>query len=329
MPFNEVFFTSLAALVGMGVLVTYAIKFFAQNFSALQLVTTLLSLVVGSIVAAIIILCGRVVFGGLAIPAPIEIFLRFLLPFTTTVLAFFSLRYVFDSFSLRRSGATDDENSEESSKKVFLPDLEALEDGRLVDLARTGLFDNQIVIPSFLQKEIKILAESTDETTKMRGKKALESFKRLEAFQKISNKSKEITIPETVDISEKILRTARALGATIITSEFLPLRVDAEPGLYLAIDSIANALRPPIPRGEFLLIKIQRLGKEPKQGIGYLDDGTMVVVNGGGDHLGKTVKTQVLSQKYSSSGKIVFCNVREEDAEDHTSSFSYTTTGVG
>ena len=134
---------------------------------------------------------------------------------------------------------------------------------------------------------------------------------------------KDVPVSETGNISEKIISAAHSLEAMIITSEFSPLKLDSSPGLYLAIDSIANAVRPPIPKGEYLCIKIQRLGKEPKQGIGYLDDGTMVVVNGGGDHLGRMVKTEVLSQKYSSSGKIVFCNVREEDADERTTSPSY------
>jgi uncharacterized protein YacL len=109
------------------------------------------------------------------------------------------------------------------------------------------------------------------------------------------------------------------LNISLLTNESSPFRSETEQGMYLAIDTIANSLRPPIPKGEALSIKIQRLGKEPKQGIGYLDDGTMVVVNGGGDFLGKNVRTQVLSQKYSSSGKIVFCNVRDEDDSDDRS----------
>ena len=128
--------------------------------------------------------------------------------------------------------------------------------------------------------------------------------------------SKEIALPDSYELCDKIIHSAKLLNASLITNESPSCKTEVEQEMYLAVDTIANALRPPIPKGEFLSIKIQRLGKEPKQGIGYLEDGTMVVVNGGGDYLGRTVRTQVLSQKYSSSGKIVFCNVREDDGED-------------
>jgi uncharacterized protein YacL len=126
-------------------------------------------------------------------------------------------------------------------------------------------------------------------------------------------------VAEELDVNEKILRSAKMAQSFVLTNEVTPLRSDAE--CFFAIDAIANALRPPIPKGEMLSIKIQRLGKEPKQGIGYLDDGTMVVVNGGGDFLRRTVRTQVLSQKYSSSGKIVFCNVCEDGYDERIDSY--------
>ena len=87
-----------------------------------------------------------------------------------------------------------------------------------------------------------------------------------------------------------------------------PLRNEEDEVSVISLETIAAALKPGAQRGEILSIKIQRLGKEPKQGVGYLDDGTMVVVNGGGEFLGQLIRTQVLSQKYSSSGKIIFCN---------------------
>jgi uncharacterized protein YacL len=185
-----------------------------------------------------------------------------------------------------------------------------------VDLARTGLFDCQIVVPSFLPRELKCQSETGDETSRARARKALEALRRLESLPHIGIQFKDVVVPEAIELNDKIVHSAKLLNTFLLTNESLPIRSEAEQVTYLAIDTIANSLRPPIPKGEFLSIKIQRLGKEPKQGIGYLDDGTMVVVNGGGDFLGKSVRTHVLSQKYSSSGKIVFCNVREDDGDE-------------
>lgn len=316
MPVDSVFFTSVILFLLFGVIMTYVAHHLAKKKSPLVIASALLSLVIGCTSAAIIIVSGKIIFGEIPLPQSVEIFLRFLLPLTTTIMSFWGVQTLL-SAKARKNGASDggDMSQGEPGKRYFLPDIDALEDGRIVDLARTGLFDGQIVIPLFLHKELKNLMDSSDENDKLKGRKAFESVRRLETFQKISPQIKDIIIPDGGDISEKIFRAAKTIEATIITSEFSPLRTESDQGLYIAIDSIANALRPPIPKGEFLSIKIQRLGKEPKQGIGYLDDGTMVVVNGGGDYLGKTVKTLVLSQKYSSSGKIVFCNVREEELE--------------
>jgi uncharacterized protein YacL len=160
------------------------------------------------------------------------------------------------------------------------------------------------------------MSENGDELSRNKARKSLEALRRLESIPKIDIQYIDVSIHDADDLNDKVYRAAKLKETCVITSEYSPLRSENETNTYLAIDAIANALRPPIPKGETLSIKIQRLGKEPKQGIGYLDDGTMVVVNGGGDFLGKTIRTQVLSQKYSSSGKIVFCNVRDEGFED-------------
>jgi uncharacterized protein YacL len=317
LPLDNTFFTYVAFFLICGVFMTYVVSYLVKQRSSLLAASILISLVVGCAASAVLIVCGKIIFGDLSMPQPYASFLRLLLPFCATLMSFWGVQS-FLSYLSRMSGIANGEDSllDTNGRRYFLPDVTALEDGRIVDLARTGLFDGQIIVPQFLHKEIKSLAESDDENDKIRGRKAQESVRRLETFQKISPRVKDVFVPECAEISEKILRAAKTLEATIITSEFSPLRADSDPGLYIAIDSIANALRPPIPKGDFLSIRIQRLGKEPKQGIGYLDDGTMVVVNGGGDHLQKTVKAQVLSQKYSSSGKIVFCNVREECIDD-------------
>ena len=106
---------------------------------------------IGSVAAALIIACGRVVFGDVSLPESLEVSARFLLPFTTTLLSFWSIKHILSSLALRHNVLAQTFSSAQLSvTKLFLPDIEALEDGRIVDLARTGLFDGQIVIPSFL-----------------------------------------------------------------------------------------------------------------------------------------------------------------------------------
>lgn len=199
-------------------------------------------------------------------------------------------------------------------KKEILLDITAIEDIRLIDLARLGILDHQLVIPSFVLREIQKGMEALDETTKTRYRKCFENVKRLENITTLGLQHKEFHTSELDDMATKLVRTAKLVQAHIITSELSSLKQGEEEGVtIISIEAIANAIKPSAQRGEVLSIKIQRPGKEPKQGVGYLEDGTMVVVNGGGEFLGETIKTQVLSQKYSSSGKIIFCNALQDD----------------
>ncbi|MDB6081820.1 MAG: yacL, partial [Chlamydiia bacterium] len=202
----------------------------------------------------------------------------------------------------------------QAKKREILLDISAIEDIRLTDLARLGILDHQLVIPTFVVKEVQKGMEAQDEATKTRYRKCFEQIKRLENMQTLGLQQKEFHISELDDLPTKLLRTAKLVQAHILTSEQNSMKIAEEEGVtIISIEGIANAIKPSAQRGEILSIKIQRPGKEPKQGVGYLEDGTMVVVNGGGEFLGETIKTQVLSQKYSSSGKIIFCNAIPHD----------------
>lgn len=202
----------------------------------------------------------------------------------------------------------------QTKKKEIILELSALDDPRLIELARSGLLDHQLVVPTFIVKEIHKASESQDESTRLRGRKCHEHLKRLESMGHLGLQIKEFHFPEQEDLVSKLSRAAKLIQAYILIShEQSQIRTEEDAPTMISLETIAAALKPGAQRGEILTIKIQRLGKEPKQGVGYLEDSTMVVVNGGGEFLGQTIRTQVLSQKYSSSGKIVFCNALTQD----------------
>lgn len=204
--------------------------------------------------------------------------------------------------------------SSQLKKKELILDISAIEDTRLTDLARSGILDDQLVLPLFLLKEIQKNMETAEEPTKTRYRKCYEQVKRLESLPALGLQVKEFHASDLDDMWTKLLKVAKLTDAYVIVSEAPTIKQDEEEGVtFVSIEGIANSIKPTAQRGETLTIKIQRPGKEPKQGVGYLEDGTMVVVNGGGDFLGETIKTQVLSQKYSSSGKIIFCNAAASD----------------
>lgn len=201
------------------------------------------------------------------------------------------------------------------NRQFVIPDFSILEDPRAYDLAKIGLFQGRFGVPLFYVEELKeALQNSTDESIRIKAKKALDMLKKLEtlppqSFEYISNISTTTQDDISLDMSELLLKFVIQTNNLILTAD--PQSYKLEPEHYshiITTDTISSITRNVNPKGDSLAIKIQRLGKEPKQGIGYLDDGTMVVVNGGGDYLGKTVRAQFLSQKFSTSGKIIFSN---------------------
>lgn len=198
-------------------------------------------------------------------------------------------------------------------KKDILVDPSALLDPRMIDLAASGLFDNHLILPRFTLKELYEMAESGDESIKGKARRSLEVVKKIENIPNLDLRYVDTDFPEIKEPMFKLVRLARLLDANILTADNNRVQQSTVEGIrILNIHALSNALKPITQTGEYLNIKIQRYGKEPRQGVGYLEDGTMVVVNGGAEYIGELLRAQVLSVKHTSSGRMIFCNVAEE-----------------
>lgn len=200
-----------------------------------------------------------------------------------------------------------------NKKKDILVDTSILTDPRIIDLASSGLLDHHLIFPRFALKDLYTLAESGDEAGKAKARRSLEVIKKLESIPTLDLRYVDTDFPEIKDPMTKLVRLARFLDTNIITSDINRIQQASIEGVRIInIHVLSNALKPISQNGEVLNIKIQRYGKEPRQGVGYLDDGTMVVVNGGAEFIGETIKVQVLSVKHTTSGRMIFCNTSEE-----------------
>lgn len=198
-------------------------------------------------------------------------------------------------------------------KKDIVLDGSLLNDTRLIDLAVSGLLDHHLIIPRFLITELYDLSERGDEHQKVRAKRCLEVIKKLENIPSLGIRFNNTDFPEIKDLQEKLIKLARFLDCNLLTLDMSQIQQSQiEDVRIIKFQSLCNAMKPLSQTGEFLVIKIQRYGKEPRQGVGYLDDGTMVVVNGGAEFIGETIKVQVLSVKHTSSGRMIFCNALDE-----------------
>lgn len=201
-------------------------------------------------------------------------------------------------------------------KKDILIDWSILMDSRIIDIASSGLLDEHLIVPRFMMTELYVMLESNDETTRNKARRCLDVFKKLEIITTLELRYSDVDFPDLKDPASKLIQLASVLDANIITADVARLQQYAVEGIRIInIHMLSNVLKPMVT-GEHISIKVQRYGKEPRQGVGYLDDGTMVVVNGGAEFLGETIKAQVLSVKHTSSGRMIFCNAAEESMLD-------------
>ncbi len=198
-------------------------------------------------------------------------------------------------------------------KKDLILDLSVLADARIIDLCSTGILDHHIVVPRFIVKELYSQAEYPDEHAKNKAKRALDTLKKLEGIPNLHLRYNDTDFPDVKDSTSKLIRLARLIDGNILTADISRVQIASIEGVkVINMHSLSNSLKPLMQTGEYIKIKVQRYGKEPNQGVGYLEDGTMVVVNGGGDYIGQNIEAQVLSVKHTSSGRMIFCNTLDQ-----------------
>lgn len=190
---------------------------------------------------------------------------------------------------------------------VRLVDTSAIIDGRLVEVLRTHFLSGSLVVPQFVLEELQKVADSTDALKRTRGQRGLEIVEEMKGLANGGFSVRRGDYPDVEGVDAKLVRMAQDVGASIITTDFNLNKVARIQGVeVLNVNALANALRPAVLPGESLTVKIIREGREYDQGVGYLDDGTMIVVEGGRSALGEQVETEVTSVLQSPSGKMIF-----------------------
>ena len=188
-------------------------------------------------------------------------------------------------------------------------DTSAIIDGRIADVMATGFIDRELVIPVFVLLELQRVADSQDSRRRARGRRGLEVMHDLR-LSELAISTPDIDYPDIEGVDQKLCRLAGERGLAILTTDYNLNRVAGIQGIdVLNINDLANALKPAVLPGESLRVKVLREGKEAEQGVGYLDDGTMIVIEGGRECVGDTVDVEVTSVLQSASGKMIFSRV--------------------
>jgi uncharacterized protein YacL len=196
---------------------------------------------------------------------------------------------------------------QELREEVVVIDTSSIIDGRILDIVKTGFIEARFIVPRFVLNELHVLADSTDHMKRQKGKRGIEILHSLKKESNIEIEIYDQAIETVKSVDEKIVKLAQDLDTKIVTTDYNLNRIAQLQGVkVLNINDLANALKPTFIAGQQFSLKLIKEGKEHNQAVGYLEDGTMVVVEGAKRLIGKTVLIEVTSVLQSSSGRIVF-----------------------
>lgn len=195
-------------------------------------------------------------------------------------------------------------------------DTSVIIDGRVADICETDFLEGPLIIPQFILQELQHIADSADSLKRARGRRGLDILNRMQKGDTVEVKVVDDDYPDIKEVDAKLIALAREMNAKVVTNDFNLNKVAQLQGvLVLNINQLANALKPMVLPGEVLHLQIMREGKEQGQGVAYLDDGTMVVVENASRHLGQEVEASVTSILQTTAGRMIFTTLKEEQRQ--------------
>lgn len=206
-----------------------------------------------------------------------------------------------------------DKDKDKDSKKEIkgIPpkvlDTSVIIDGRIADICKTGFVEGKLIIPSFVLEELRHIADSSDDLKRVRGRRGLDILNIIQKELNIEVEISERDFEEIAEVDSKLLKLAQVLKGKVVTNDYNLNKVAQFQGVeVLNINELANAIKPVAIPGEDMVVQVVKEGKEAQQGVAYLDDGTMIVVDGGRRHMNETIKVLVTSVLQTPAGRMIF-----------------------
>lgn len=216
-----------------------------------------------------------------------------------------------DTLNLGALGIFSPEQTSTGSRKIL--DTSVIIDGRIADVAETGFLDGALTIPQFVLWELQMVADSGDSLKRNRGRRGLDVLERLNKMKKVSVEIVENDYPALKEVDQKLIELAKEIDGKIVTNDFNLNKLAQLQGVsVLNINELANAIKPVVLPGEIMRVFILKEGKEYNQGVAYLDDGTMVVVDNARDQISNTIDISVTSVLQTTAGKMIFGRYGED-----------------
>jgi uncharacterized protein YacL len=297
-----------------------AIRALVKRVSAQTLFAAIIGLVTGLLVAALLS------FPLSLLPEPLgKIF-----PFVGVVflgylgIAIFTMREndlfnLISTFSNRGGGGERGSQSNLGEGRTILCDTSVIIDGRIADIARTGFLPGTLLIPRFVLNELQYIADSSDALRRQRGRRGMEVLSQLQKEPVMMPvKINDIDVEGVKEVDDKLVVLARQMRCPILTNDYNLNRIAELQGVpILNVNELANAVKSVLLPGENLLVRVIQEGKELGQGVGYMDDGTMVVVENGRDYLGQETHVLVTKILQTAAGRMIFARPEDRTNGEH------------
>jgi uncharacterized protein YacL len=200
----------------------------------------------------------------------------------------------------------------ETPPKVL--DTSVIIDGRIADVCAAGFLEGTLLVPQYVLRELQQIADSGDAVKRNRGRRGLDVLQRIQRLPNMRTELHDLDFPHIREVDRRLIETARTVGGMVVTNDYNLTKVAELHGIrVLNVNELASALRPVVLAGEVLHVHVLREGKEAGQGVAYLDDGTMVVVEQGKKHIGQTVPVVVSTVLQTAAGRMIFTRLAEDD----------------
>lgn len=306
-PFGPNLALSLSCSTALGIIIVL-IEMRIRRLS----IKTLLGAAVGSILGIVGASLISLVIGRMSFDHPeTETFLQMLVLTLMTYIGLISGANKGEYLDLNSLGGIFSDTASRKACKVL--DTSVIIDGRIADICKTGFLEGVLVVPHFVLRELQQIADSADSAKRNRGRRGLDVLEKVKSVPGVTVQIVEKDYPDVKEVDLKLIELAKEMAGKIVTNDFNLNKVSQLRGVeVLNINELANALKPVVLPGETMKVFILKEGKEYNQGVAYLDDGTMVVVDNARRMIGKTIATQVTSVLQTTAGKMIFGRFPEE-----------------
>jgi uncharacterized protein YacL len=314
---------------GIAAIIAFAIIMFERRIQRASLKT-----LIGAAVGSILGIVGAYLIGSLissqhsdAVPAGMKTFLTLALTFLMAYIGLVVGAAKGDYLDLSALGGIFSDKTTRRDFKIL--DTSVIIDGRIADIAEAGFLSGTIVIPQFILRELQQVADSPDSNKRQRGRRGLDMLNRLQTNNTLDIQVVDTDFPAVREVDLKLLELSKQLDAVVVTNDFNLNKVAQLHGVsILNINELANALKPVVLPGELMRVFVLKEGKEYNQGVAYLDDGTMVVVDNARKMIGKNADISVTSVLQTTAGKMIFGRLSEESHENGGSIHNTDTRGI-